>query len=251
VTPPRRWRDLRNFTDARVGLGRAGNALPTTAHLDFQEAHAVARDAVFSALDVPALQAVLPGSVVVRGQAPDRRSYLLRPDLGRRLADPAPLAPFAGTWDIAFVVADGLCATGVQRHAPEVLARVVPRLRSGGLVVAPVVIATQARVALGDPVGAALGARAVAVLIGERPGLSALDSMGIYLTWAPGPGCRDAERNCISNIRPGGLGTAEAARKLLWLVAAARRLGVTGVTLKDEEPAALAAPDAAPALPQS
>lgn len=248
MSPPRRWRDLRSFTDARVGLGRAGNGLPTTAHLDFQEAHAVARDAVFSALDVSALQAVLPGSIVVRSQAPDRRTYLLRPDLGRRLADAAPLALHAGAWDIAFVVADGLCATGVQRHAPEVLSRVVPRLAAAGLAVAPVVIATQARVALGDPVGEALGARAVAVLIGERPGLSALDSMGIYLTWAPAPGRNDAERNCISNIRPRGLSYDDAAAKLLWLIGAMRTLGATGVALKDEMPeAARLAGPAAPA----
>lgn len=246
----RRWRDLRAFTDARVGLGRAGNALPTAAHLDFQEAHAVARDAVFSALDVPVLMEALPSSVAVRSQAPDRRTYLLRPDLGRRLADAAPLAPHASDWDIAFVIADGLCATGVQRHAPEVLARVAPRLRDSGLRVAPVVIATQARVALGDPIGAALGARAVAVLIGERPGLSALDSMGIYLTWTPRPGRTDAERNCISNVRPRGLSYDDAAAKLLWLVGAMRVLGATGVALKDEMPEAaiLADPAAAPAI---
>lgn len=245
----RRWRDLRNFTDARVALGRSGNALPTVAHLDFQEAHAVARDAVFSALDVPALLAALPGSVAVRSQAPDRRTYLLRPDLGRRLADTAPLAPLARDWDIAFVIADGLCATGVQRHAPEMLSRVTPRLAATGQRIAPAVIATQARVALGDPIGQALGARAVAVLIGERPGLSALDSMGIYLTWAPRPGRTDAERNCISNIRPRGLSYDDAAAKLLWLIGAMRALGATGVALKDEMPEAakLADPAAAPA----
>jgi ethanolamine ammonia-lyase small subunit len=119
------------------------------------------------------------------------------------------------------------------------------------MAIGPVVVALQARVALGDAIGAAMGAAAVAVLIGERPGLSAQDSLGLYLTWAPRIGRSDAERNCISNIRPGGLGTVEAARKLLWLVAAARRLGATGVALKDEEPAALDAPQAAPALPQS
>lgn len=151
----------------------------------------------------------------------------------------------------AIVIADGLCAAGVQAQAPALLGTLLPGLRETGWALAPIVIASQARVALGDDIGEELGAAAVAVLIGERPGLTALDSMGIYLTWAPRRGRSDAERNCISNIRPGGLGTAEAARKLLWLVAAARRLGVTGVTLKDEEPAALAAPDAAPALPQS
>jgi ethanolamine ammonia-lyase small subunit len=236
------WRDLRRFTTARVGLGRAGNALPTAAHLDFQEAHARARDAVWSALDVPALAAALgPGTSAVRSEAPDRRSYLLRPDLGRRLAedDRATLAAAARPGSFAIIVADGLCPSGVQDHAAAVLAPITAGLRAAGWDVAPAVIATQARVALGDDIGEALGAAACVVLIGERPGLSASDSIGLYLTWAPRRGRSDAERNCISNIRPAGLSPAEAARKLLWLIAAARRLGATGVALKDEAPAAL------------
>jgi len=237
VTAPTLWRDLRRFTGARVALGRVGHALPTAAHLDFQEAHAQARDAVWSALDVDALRDALGGADVVASAAPDRRSYLLRPDLGRRLAEGTQLAPRPGCF--AIVVADGLCASGVQAHAAPLLAALLPGLRAAGWDVAPPVIATQARVALGDAVGAALGAAMVAVLIGERPGLSSLDSMGIYLTLAPRPGRSDAERNCISNIRPGGLSPGDAAAKLLWLVAAARRLGVTGVGLKDEQPGAL------------
>lgn len=253
MSAPTLWRDLRRFTTARVALGRAGHALPTAAHLDFQEAHARARDAVWSALDTAGLAAELaPLGLPVRqvtSEAPDRRGYLLRPDLGRRLAeaDRAALAQAARPGCFALVVADGLCASGVQAQAAAVLAHLVPGLRDAGWDLAPVVVATQARVALGDDIGESLGAACGAVLIGERPGLSAVDSLGIYLTWAPRRGRTDAERNCISNVRPAGLAPAEAARKLLWLVAAARRLGGTGVALKDEQPAALPAA-AAPAL---
>lgn len=241
MTAPSLWRDLRRFTDARVGLGRVGHGVPTAAHLDFQEAHARARDAVHSALDVDALAAALAslGQPVlrVRSAAPDRRSYLLRPDLGRRLRDEdrASLTPAPST--VAFIVADGLCATGVQDHAAPVLARLVPALRKTPLTPGPVVIAQQARVALGDDIAEALQAQAAVVLIGERPGLSATDSMGIYITWHARRGRTDAERNCISNVRPAGLAYDDAAAKVLWLLGAARALGATGVALKDEMPA--------------
>ncbi|HZF76692.1 MAG TPA: ethanolamine ammonia-lyase subunit EutC [Acetobacteraceae bacterium] len=236
MSAPSLWRDLRRFTPARVALGRAGNALPTAAHLDFQEAHARARDAVWSTLDAEALEGAI-GAPCLRAasQATDRRGYLLRPDLGRRLAPGTALPEARGAF--LFVVADGLNAAGVQRHAAPVLSHAIPGLRRAGWAVAPVVIAGQARVALGDDIAEAMGAAAVAVLIGERPGLSSLDSMGIYLTWAPRRGRTDAERNCISNVREGGLPHAEAAAKLLWLVQAARGLGATGVALKDEQPA--------------
>lgn len=234
--PPTLWRDLRRFTPARVALGRAGNALPTAAHLDFQAAHAAARDAVHAELDTDALAAGLAAaglaSTVVHSACPDRRTYLLRPDLGRRLAQDQALPPCPG---IAFVVCDGLSATAAQRHAAPLLAHVMPALGESG----PVVIARQGRVALGDAIGAAMAAQAVAVLIGERPGLSSPDSLGVYLTWAPRPGRTDAERNCISNIRPAGLAIPDAAEKLLWLIAAMRRLQLTGVALKDEQPARL------------
>lgn len=234
-----RWQDLRRFTTARVALGRAGNAQPTAAHLDFQAAHAEARDAVWSALDAPALAAALD-AMLVASEAGDRRTYLLRPDLGRRLreADRARLAASAVPDCCAIVVADGLNARGVQAQAPGLVARLRPGLMAAGWA-APVVVATQARVALGDAIGEALGARVVLVLLGERPGLSALDSVGAYVTWAPRRGRTDAERNCVSNIRPAGLSAEAAAARLLWLVAAARRLGGTGVTLKDEAPAVL------------
>ncbi len=243
MSPPARWIDLRQFTQARVALGRAGNGLPTGAHLAFQAAHAAARDAVHAALDVAALRAELTAlgidSVAVRSEAADRHTYLLRPDLGRRLraADRPMLLPQPGAF--AFVVCDGLSAAAVARHAVAVLALVVPALQAQGIAVAPVVVAEQGRVALGDDIGEALGAEAVAVLIGERPGLSAADSLGIYLTWQPWRGRTDAERNCISNIRPEGFPPAAAADKLLWLIGAMRRLRRSGIGLKDEQIAAL------------
>lgn len=220
---------LRRFTQARVGIGRAGNAVPTTAHLDFQEAHAAARDAVWSALDVEALRAELGPVPVLHSEAGDRRTYLLRPDLGRRLraADRDGLPRTGGT---VIVVADGLCASGVQGQAAAMVQALAME--------APVVIAQQARVAIGDDIGEAMGAEAVIVLIGERPGLSAQDSMGIYITWQPRRGRRDAERNCISNVRPHGISVADAAAKVHWLLRGARALGATGVALKDDMTAA-------------
>ena len=246
MKPPARWADLRRFTPARVALGRTGNGLPTAAHLAFQAAHAVARDAVHAALDLDALAASLAAagfeSRAVRSLCPDRQTYLLRPDLGRRLdpADAAALAATPSPGAIAFVVCDGLSALAVARHAAPLLARIVPELGKVGIAVAPIILAAQGRVALGDHVGAALGAEAAVVLIGERPGLSAPDSLGAYLTWQPRPGRTDAERNCISNIHAAGLGSEAAASKLLWLIRAMHRLGLTGIGLKDEQaPAAL------------
>ncbi|UPY36703.1 ethanolamine ammonia-lyase subunit EutC [Sediminicoccus sp. KRV36] len=227
--PVTRWADLRRFTQARVGIGRAGNAVPTAAHLDFQEAHAAARDAVWSALDAEALRAELGPVPVLHSEAEDRRTYLLRPDLGRRLrtADRESLPRTGGT---VIIIADGLCASGVQSQSVAM----VRALDAAW----PVVMVQQARVAIGDDIGEAMGAEAVVVLIGERPGLSAQDSMGIYLTWQPRRGRTDAERNCISNIRPGGISTADAAAKLHWLLRGARALGATGVALKDDMTAA-------------
>jgi ethanolamine ammonia-lyase small subunit len=242
---PVRWADLRHFTPARVALGRAGNGLPTAAHLDFQADHAAARDAVHAALDVHALKAELAtaglASIAVHSTVPDRRTYLLRPDLGRRLRDADRGALPAMPGATLFVICDGLSAIAVQRHAPALLAHTIPALRRAGHAVAPVIVAEQGRVALGDDIGEAMGADAVAVLIGERPGLTAADSLGVYLTWRPRRGRTDAERNCISNIRPDGLAPQAAADKLLWLIGAMRRLRLTGVGLKDEQQAATAA----------
>jgi ethanolamine ammonia-lyase small subunit len=240
---PARWADLRRFTPARVALGRAGNGLPTAAHLDFQAAHAAARDAVHAALDVAALRGDLDAAglanIAVHSEAADRRTYLLRPDLGRRLREEHRAELTATPGALLFVICDGLSATAVQRHSTPLLSHVIPALRRAGRTVAPIVVAEQGRVALGDDIGEAMGVEAVAVLIGERPGLSAADSLGIYLTWQPRRGRTDAERNCISNIRPDGLAPIAAANKLLWLIAAMRRLRLTGVGLKDEQPTTL------------
>ena len=225
---------LRPATPARIGLGRAGQGLTTTAMLDFQLAHARARDAVHAVLDVGRLQAALPSpALVVDSAAPDRAAYLQDPDLGRRLADGAgPLE--RGDHDLALVIADGLSAPAVQAHAAPLVRALSARLPGWSL--APVVIARGGRVAIGDPIGEALGARIVAVLIGERPGLSASDSLGAYVTWGPRPGRRDSERNCLSNIRtPGGLSADQAADRLAWLLGEIRRLGFSGVNLKDRQ----------------
>lgn len=246
------WARLRTVTPARIGLGRAGTALPVTANLDFQFAHARARDAVHRAVDFAALAGDLAPfeTLLVASAAPDRASYLRRPDLGRRLAPgdwpglagpPAPdLAP-----DLVFVIADGLSAGAVQTHAaPLVHACAAPL---AGLRLGPVVLVRQGRVAIGDEIGHRLGARAVVVLVGERPGLTVADSLGAYLTFAPRPGRRDSERNCISNIHArGGLSYGDAAAKLGWLVREALRRGVTGIALKDEAPAVGALPPPSP-----
>jgi ethanolamine ammonia-lyase small subunit len=234
---------LRRFTPARIGLGRAGPALPTREVLAFALDHARARDAVHAALDVPSLLAglaaagVSPAPAVVRSAAPDRATYLLRPDLGRRLAD-GEAERLAGRAELAVIVADGLSARAVQRHAAPLVAALRARApeRWGS---AATVVALQGRVALGDEVGARLGARLAAVLVGERPGLGSPDSLGVYLTFAPRPGRTDAERNCVSNVRPEGLSYAEAARRVDWIAAAALARGLSGVGLTDESDAAL------------
>jgi ethanolamine ammonia-lyase small subunit len=238
---PDPWVALRALTPARIALGRAGTSLPTRVHLEFQLAHARARDAVHDALDLPALAAVLDAAglstVAVRSAAPDRLAYLQRPDLGRRL-DPesrARLDAAAGSAvDAVFVVGDGLAARAAQRHAAPVLASLVPRLRAAGWRLGPAIAAEQARVALADEIGAALGAPLVVILLGERPGLSAPESLGAYLTWGPRPGRTDAERNCVSNIRPEGLGYEPAADRLLYLMTEASRRRLSGVALKEE-----------------
>jgi ethanolamine ammonia-lyase small subunit len=234
---------LRRFTAARVGLGRAGDSVPTGRLLEFEIAHAQARDAVHTAVDFTAIRAGLTGldTLEVRSAAPDRATYLRHPDLGRRLDPhcdtlpaPTPDTPDAGgRFDVVFVIADGLSARAVHDHAAPMLLAVLPRLPDWRI--APVVLATQARVALGDEIGQRLRADLVVMLIGERPGLSAADSLGIYLTAHPKTGRRDHERNCISNIHPpGGLHYHRAADTLTHLMTQARHLGITGTTLKDD-----------------
>lgn len=228
------WTQLRRLTPARIALGRSGISLPTREVLALSQAHARARDAVHRALEVGKLCRVLD-AVHVASAAPDRATYLRRPDLGRVLGPGGETALAGVAGEIAIVVADGLSAAAAEVQAPPVLARALPALRDGGFSVARVVVATQARVALGDAVAAVVGARAVAVLIGERPGLSVPASLGIYLTWLPVPGrSTDADRNCISNIQADGLSADAAADTLVWLLKAARAAGFSGVQLKDE-----------------
>ncbi|WP_372393627.1 ethanolamine ammonia-lyase subunit EutC [Xanthomonas sp. NCPPB 3582] len=245
ATPPRdAWAQLRQLTPARIALGRVGTSLPTVAHLDFQLAHAQARDAVHLAFDAAPLQAALKqrrrSSLLVHSAAPDRHTYLQRPDLGRRLSDEAAtqlrgLAALQGNaQDLAVVVADGLSALAVHRHAAPMLERIDALAAHEGWSLAPVALVAQGRVAIGDEVGELLAARAVIVLIGERPGLSSPDSLGLYLTYAPRVGLTDAARNCISNIRTEGLSYAEAAHKLAYLLREAFRRRLSGVQLKDE-----------------
>lgn len=235
------WSGLRRFTSARIALGRVGHALPTREVLAFALAHARARDAVHAALDVAAVSADLRAlglePIAVASDATDRAVYLARPDLGRRLAETSrtELTAVARPADLAIAVADGLSAPAAQRHAVPLLSELGPLLAAAGLSLARPVVATQARVALGEAVAAALGTRAVLVLIGERPGLSAPDSLGAYLTVAPRPGrTTDADRNCLSNVRPEGLSYRLAAARLAWLIREGLRRGLTGVALKDE-----------------
>lgn len=248
------WLALRRFTVARIGLARSGASLATAPTLALRLAHARARDAVHAPLDETRLIADLAAlglpAQVVASAAGDRRTYLMRPDLGRRLAPSAlatlsmPAAAPDLAPDLVVVIADGLSASAVQSHAAPLLALAVPALAAEGWRIAPPVIVRQGRVAVGDAVAAALGARAVALLIGERPGLSAPDSLGAYLTWQPGPATTDASRNCISNIRPDGVGYQDAAFKLVHLLRAMRRRGVSGVALKDESDRLLIGGDA-------
>jgi len=246
ILTPDPWQQLQGLTRARVALGRAGISLPTREVLRFGTAHAQARDAVHTALDVDLLASELQADgfrpLAVQSQAADRATYLRRPDYGRRLA-PASSGRLAengkNLWParprLAIVVADGLSSLATSSHTRAFLAALrahIPDLSSQ-----PLVIATQARVALGDEIGHLLGAEQVVVLIGERPGLSSPDSLGLYLTAGPRPGLNDAQRNCISNVRPEGLPYAEAARKLAFLIDGARRLGRTGVDLKDDSDA--------------
>jgi ethanolamine ammonia-lyase small subunit len=233
------WGALRRFTDARIALGRAGVSQPTEAQLAFQLAHARARDAVHAALDVVRLASALEAglglpSMRLHSAAADRHVYLQRPDLGRRLDAASRAALTMGDHDLAIVVADGLSALAIEQNALPFLQALLPRLAQDGWSLAPLCIVEQGRVAVGDEVGEALGARAVLVLIGERPGLSSPDSMGLYFTWAPRVGLTDESRNCISNVRPAGMGYADAAARLHYLLAEARRRGLSGVQLKDE-----------------
>ncbi|WP_139559662.1 ethanolamine ammonia-lyase subunit EutC [Methylotetracoccus oryzae] len=238
------WEALRRCTQARIALGRAGHALPTAAVLDFQLAHARARDAIHRSWDI----ASFAGEVAARGWVPviastpvtSRVEYLKRPDLGRRLTDESEQclrSRHDPAIDVALILTNGLSSTAMDRHGLPLLDAIVAALAAEGLGCGPICLAENGRVALSDPVGAALGARLAVMVVGERPGLSADDSLGIYLTYAPGPCNTDAERNCISNVRPpAGLSYAVAARKLAYLARQALRRQLSGVGLKDDEP---------------
>lgn len=240
------WSALRQFTDARIALGRAGISLPTAALLDFQLAHAQARDAVHLGLEAPELAQALnaawpelpqPG-LTLHSAAAHRQQYLQRPDLGRQLSPASAQAldarPAAPPYDLALVVADGLSALAIAQNALPFLQALRQRLAPEDWRIAPLCVALQARVAIGDEIGERLGARSVVVLVGERPGLSSPDSMGLYLTWMPRVGLTDASRNCISNVRPAGLGYDAAAFKLHRLLSQARERQLSGVDLKDD-----------------
>jgi len=240
---------LRRFTPARVGLGRSGPAIPTSAQLHFQLDHALARDAVHAQLDIPALQQALKqrnietltlqSAVTADPSQNPRQLYLLRPDLGRKLhPDSARTlhqlsAKTPENPDIIFIIADGLSALAVERHALPLLEATINLLTPNQGRIGPICIVTQARVAIGDEIGQLLNTQLTVTLIGERPGLSAPDSLGVYITWQPRPGRTDAERNCISNIRHEGLSYAEAARRILFYLNGAKQLQATGVALKE------------------
>ena len=242
LAPKDPWESLAGLTPARVALGRAGSGLPTRELLRFELAHARARDAVGEPLDATSLRAELAATglpvLQVTSRAADHRTYLQRPDLGRRLDEAsASQLTAADRNDIVVVIADGLSALAVLRYAVPAVAALRPLLE--GLRIAPLVLATRARVALADEVGALLNARLALILLGERPGLSAPDSLGAYLTFAPRVGCLDAQRNCVSNIRAEGLPPDRAAHKLAWLIREALRRELTGVGLTDESERAL------------
>lgn len=240
------WQALRRLTPARIALGRVGAGLPTAEVLRFGLAHAQAQDAVRRPFDTQGMASRLEqddwATLGVASRAATHEQYLLRPDLGRRLDDASAarldaLAAEGGAADLVFVAADGLSSLAAERHAPALLAALRPLL-PGGQRIGPIVVARQARVALGDEIGERLGATIVVVLIGERPGLSSPDSLGLYLTHAPRVGRVDAERNCISNVRVEGLAPARAAARLGWLIAESMRRGLSGVKLKDASAAA-------------
>src|SRR5437764_7734742 len=239
--PSRSMMDLRELTPARVALGRAGASLPTTALLEFTLDHARARDAVHAAFDSQALVAALRDlgleALDVRSRAGSRGDYLRRPDLGRRLdqaSQQALAVKSAGMGQLALVIGDGLSPAAVHAHAIDLVRSLVRQLAADQIKIADIAVASGARVALGDEIGAVLGARMVVMLIGERPGLSAPDSLSAYLTFAPRVGVTDAERHCVSNIHGAGLSYDEAACKIGWLIRQGFARQLTGVALKDE-----------------
>ena len=244
IDPQNPWLELRRLTPARIALGRTGTSLPTRAQLDFQFAHAQARDAVHLPFDHAGLSTQLEErgreSLLLHSAAVDRNSYLQRPDLGRKLSDDSArrlreyAAAHPGGVDLAIVVADGLSALAVHRHTLPFLTRLEEQMSADDWSMAPVILVEQGRVAVGDEIGQLLGAKMLVMLIGERPGLSSPDSLGLYFTYNPKIGLTDAYRNCISNVRLEGLSYGMAAHRLLYLMREACRRQLSGVNLKDE-----------------
>ncbi|PQZ90091.1 MULTISPECIES: ethanolamine ammonia-lyase subunit EutC [Pseudomonas] len=242
--PDNPWLELRRLTPARIALGRTGTSIPTSAQLDFQFAHAQARDAVHLPFDHEGLSSQLAergrDTLLLRSAAADRHSYLQRPDLGRRLSDESAqslrehAAANPGGVDLAVVVADGLSALAVHKHTLPFLTRMEEQTHAEGWSLSPVILVEQGRVAVADEIGQLLGAKMVVILIGERPGLSSPDSLGLYFTYNPKVGLTDAYRNCISNVRLEGLSYGMAAHRLLYLMREACRRQLSGVNLKDE-----------------
>lgn len=239
ATPPATT--LQSYTPARVSLHRTGVSLATSEVLDFQLAHAEARDAVKAELD-PArfshrLRTEFPTHtspiLTLTSAAPDRTTYLRRPDLGRTLTPDSASLLKPTPCDIVIIIADGLSATAIEHHAIPLLAILIPILTRAGYTLGPICIVSHARVAIADEIGALLKARLSLILIGERPGLSSPDSLGAYITWSPSPGRTDADRNCISNIRTAGLDYASAADKIAFYCSEAQRLQLTGTALKE------------------
>ena len=235
------WPALRAVTSARIGLGRCGDALPTAETLALQLAHARARDAIHDRVDFPALALRLAPlkCIEVKSAAADRATYLRRPDLGRQLEQESREKLTEQPCDVVFVVGDGLSSAAIAHHAEPVIRECLQRLKH--LNVGPIVLAENARVALGDEIGRLIGAKLVVVLIGERPGLSSPDSLGIYITWDPKPGRKDSERNCISNVHSNGMSYAEAGERVQEIVEAALRQRATGVIAQTRNVAALPA----------
>ncbi|WP_300635044.1 ethanolamine ammonia-lyase subunit EutC [Pseudomonas sp.] len=242
--PDNPWLELRRLTPARIALGRTGTSIPTGAQLDFQFAHAQARDAVHLPFDHEGLSRQFAergrDSLLLHSAAADRHIYLQRPDLGRRLSDDSAqtLRDYAAAHpdgvDLAIVVADGLSALAVHKHTAPFLTRLEEQTHAEGWSLSPVILVEQGRVAVADEIGQLLGAKMVVILIGERPGLSSPDSLGLYFTYNPKVGLTDAYRNCISNVRLEGLSYGMAAHRLLYLMREACRRQLSGVNLKDE-----------------
>jgi ethanolamine ammonia-lyase small subunit len=240
---PDPWSTLKSKTTARIAMGRAGGSLPTAECLAFAADHADARDAVYSELDVSALEKSVGLPIVsLHSQATDRTTYLQRPDLGRRL-DQQSIQLLeslnAKEADVVLIVADGLSATAAQRHGADVLRHLIELLGERHFSMGPICVVRQARVAVEDEIGSVLHAKLAVILIGERPGLGLADSLGGYIVFDPKIGKSDADRNCVSNIHPRHLPPAVAAQTLVWLIEQSLVRRISGVGLKDERTIAL------------